>query len=62
MDLRVQDFSKHNVELLPDKIIMLSDTELSQYFIKSWSLDFNDLGTSQYNRSGIKKLSLFCSL
>ena len=44
MDLQVEEFDKRNVELVPDKMVMMTDTELTQYFIQTWSLDFNDPG------------------
>ena len=36
---------KTNVELLPDKMDLLTDTELTQYYLQSWILDYNDPGT-----------------
>ena len=44
VDLQVEEFVKRNVELLPDKMDLMTDTELTQYFLQSWSLDFNDKG------------------
>ena len=44
VDLQVKEFDKRNVELLPDKMDLMTDTELSQYFMKSWTLDFKDPG------------------
>ena len=44
VDLQVEEFDKRSVELLPDKMDLLTDTELTQYFMKTWSLDFNDPG------------------
>ena len=44
VDLQVEEFVKNNVELLPDKMELLTDTELTQYFLQSWTLDFNDPG------------------
>ena len=38
-------FDKRNVELLPDEMEMLSATELTQYYIQSWSLEFHNNGT-----------------
>ena len=49
MDLQVEEFDKRNVELVPDKMVMMTDTELTQYFIQAWSLDFNDPGTRKYS-------------
>ena len=44
MRLQVEEFDKRNVELSPDKMDMLTDTELTQYYIQSWSLDYNNPG------------------
>ena len=44
VDLQVEEFDKRSVELLPDKMDLMTDTELTQYFMKTWSLDFNDPG------------------
>ena len=44
MDLQVEEFDKEYVELLPDDMEMVSDTELTQYFIQTWSLDYYDHG------------------
>ena len=45
----MEEFAKLNVELIPDKMDLLTDTELSQYFMESWSLIYNDPSTVQYN-------------
>ena len=42
VDLQVEEFDKRNVELIPDNMDLLTDTELTQYYIKAWSLDYND--------------------
>ncbi len=44
----LQRFDQETVELVPDQIIMESETELTQYFIKEWSLDYKD-GGKLYN-------------
>ena len=44
VDLQLEKFSQRNVELLPDQMNLLTDTELTQYFIQTWSLDYNDPG------------------
>ena len=44
VDLQVEEFDKRSVELFPDKMDLMTDTELTQYFMKTWSLDFNDPG------------------
>ena len=40
----LQKFDQDTVEMVPDQIIMESETELTQYFIKEWSLEFKDKG------------------
>ena len=47
VDLQVEEFVKNNVELMPDKMELLTDTELTQYFLQSWTLDFNDPGNGK---------------
>ena len=42
MDFQLEQFARDGVELEPNVIEMLSPTELTQYYIKTWSLDFND--------------------
>ena len=42
--MQIEKFAKRNVELLPDKMELLSDTELTQYFMQSWILEYNDPG------------------
>ena len=42
VDLQVEKFARRNVELLPDTMDLLSDTELTQYFIQRWSLEYHD--------------------
>ena len=44
MDLQLQKFAQDNVQLVPDTMELLTDTELTQYFIQTWSLDYNDKG------------------
>ena len=38
----MEEFDKRNVELIPDNMDLFTDTELTQYYIKTWSLDYND--------------------
>ena len=40
----LSDFDLKAVTLVPNKILMSSDTELTQYFIKEWFLTFEDPG------------------
>ena len=47
VDLQVEEFVKSNVELLPDNMELLTDTELTQYYLQSWTLDFNDHGDAE---------------
>ena len=42
VDLQLEQFARDNVELVPDTMELLTDTELTQYYIQTWSLDFND--------------------
>ena len=42
----LQESVKSNVKLLTDKMELLTDTEMTQYFLQSWTLDFNDPGLS----------------
>ena len=44
VDLQLQKFARDNVELVPDTMELLTDTELTQYYIQTWSLDYNDPG------------------
>ena len=46
VDLQLQQFAQVNVELVPDNIALLTDTELTQYYIQAWSLDYNVQGTT----------------
>ena len=41
MDLQLEQFARDNVELVPDTMELLTDTELTQYYIQTWSLDYN---------------------
>ena len=40
----LKKFAQRNVELVPDTMDPLTDTELTQYYIQTWSLDYNDPG------------------
>ena len=44
VDLQLEQFARDNVELVPDTMELLTDTELTQYYIQTWSLDYNDPG------------------
>ena len=44
VDLKLEQFARDNVELVPDTMELLTDTELTQYYIQTWSLDYNDPG------------------
>ena len=44
VDLQLEQFDQDNVELVPDTMELLTDTELTQYYIQTWSLDYNDPG------------------
>ena len=49
VDLQLEQFDQDNVELVPDTMELLTDTELTQYYIQTWSLDFNDRGFCSEN-------------
>ena len=44
VDLKLEQFARDNVELVPDTMELLTDTELTQYYIQTWSLDYNEHG------------------
>ena len=46
VNLQLQKFARDNVELLPGNMELLTDTELTQYYIQTWSLDYNDPGAN----------------
>ena len=46
VDFQLEQFAQESVELVPMNIEMLSPTELTQYYIKSWSLIFNNPSTT----------------
>ena len=56
VDLQLEKFSQRNVELLPDQIKLLTDTELTQYYIQTWSLEYNDPGQTS---NGLKMEIVF---
>ena len=49
VDLQLEQFDQDNVELVPDTMELLTDTELTQYYIKTWSLDYNDPGDNTFH-------------
>ena len=56
VDLQLQKFARDNVELVPDTMELLTDTELTQYYIQTWSLDYHDPG-EKYNNYNIHPCS-----
>ena len=42
--LVLKDFDQETAQLRPDKMIMNSKTELTQYFINQWQLTYLDQG------------------
>ena len=42
VDFQLEQFAQETVELVPMNIEMMSPTELTQYYIKSWSLILNN--------------------
>ena len=45
VDIQLQQFAQDNVKLVPDKMALLTNTELTQYFIQTWNLDYNQNGS-----------------
>ena len=56
VDLQLEQFDQDNVELVPDTMELLTDTELTQYYIQTWSLDYHDPG-EKYNNYKINPSS-----
>ena len=48
MDLKLKKFARDNVELVPDTMELLTDTELTQYYIQTWSLDYSEPGDKTF--------------
>ena len=48
MDLKLQKFARDNVELVPDTMELLTDTEMTQYYMSTWSLTYNVPGAWSY--------------
>ena len=44
MDFQLELFAREVVELQPRSIQLLSPTELTQYYIQTWTLDYHDNG------------------
>ena len=44
MDFQLEPFAHTNVKIVPDTMSLQTDTELTQYYIKAWSLDYNHPG------------------
>ena len=44
VDLELEAFAVEAVELVPDTMELLTDTELTQYYIQAWNLDYNHPG------------------
>ena len=64
VDLQLQKFAQRNVMLIPDNIALLTDTELTQYFIQTWSLQYNQHGaTSKHQKHlALSKCEIIVSL
>ena len=54
MKLKLDQFDQETVEMIPDVIDLQSSTELTQYFIKTWSLTYTNQGNSNTNYPMIK--------
>ena len=46
VDFQLELFARRVVELQPHSIQLLSPTELTQYYIQTWTLDYHDNGAS----------------
>ena len=46
MKLKLDQFDQETVEMIPGVIELQSSTELTQYFIKTWSLTYTNQGNS----------------
>ena len=53
VDFQLEQFAQETVELVPMNIEMLSPTELTQYYIKSWSLILNNPSIKSISLSSI---------
>ena len=53
VDFQLEQFAQETVELVPMNIEMLSPTELTQYYIKSWSLILNNPSIKSFLLSSI---------
>ena len=54
MKLKLDQFDQETVEMIPDIIDLQSSTELTQYFIKTWSLTYTNQRNSNGEHSKIK--------
>ena len=48
MDFQLEQFARANVKIVPDEMNLLTDTELTQYYIQKWTLDYNFPGKDYY--------------
>ena len=55
MELQLEQFDQDNVELVPDTMELLTDTELTQYYIQMWSLDYHDPGDNTFYNLHVRK-------
>ena len=53
VELQLKQFDQDNVELVPASMLLLTDTELTQYYIQTWSLDYN------YDDQGLHKQIIY---
>ena len=53
MKLKLDQFDQETVEMIPGVIELQSSTELTQYFIKTWSLTYTNQGNSNGEHSKI---------
>ena len=50
VDMALRDLDKSSLNMVPDEIMMESDTILVQYIIKSWKLQNKNPSTKQDNQ------------
>ena len=59
VDLELETFALETVELVPDTMELLTDTEMTQYYIQTWSLDYNDPGDKNIFSSSGTSVTIF---
>ena len=49
----LSDFDLETVTLIPEEVLMSSNTELTQYFIQNWYLTFGDQGLKMFDEKDV---------